>query len=163
VPPKTRYAQSGDVHIAWQAIGKGPADLVLVPGWISHVEQAWEVPAYAACLRRLADFCRVILLDRRGTGLSDSVGGLPTLEQRMDDVRAVMDAASRACPGSGGCSRSNDALVACNARISSVCARLERDGGVAPPRVGPATARRRALPSRPMHHATTTDSGVTGH
>jgi pimeloyl-ACP methyl ester carboxylesterase len=93
VPPETRYARSGDVNIAWQAIGEGPADLVLVPGWISHVEQAWEVPAYAACLRRLADFCRVILLDRRGTGLSDSVGGLPTLEQRMDDVRAVMDAA----------------------------------------------------------------------
>ena len=90
--PQTRYAKIGDVHIAYQVIGDGP-DLVLVPGWISHVEYAWEDPASRAFLTRLASFSRLILLDRRGTGLSDRVAELPTLEQRMDDVSAAMDAA----------------------------------------------------------------------
>jgi len=89
----TRYAKSGDVNIAYQVVGEGPIDLVVVPGWVSHVEHAWEVPVFAAFLRRLASFSRLILLDRRGTGLSDPVVGMPTLEERMDDVRAVMDAA----------------------------------------------------------------------
>ena len=93
MPPTTRYAKSGDVHIAYQVVGEGPLDLVLVPGWVSHVENAWEEPSFARFLRRLTSFCRLILLDRRGTGLSDPVATLPTLEQRMDDVRAVMDAA----------------------------------------------------------------------
>ena len=92
MPPTTRYAKSGDVHIAYQVVGEGPLDLVLVPGWVSHVENAWEEPSFARFLRRLTSFCRLILLDRRGTGLSDPVATLPTLEQRMDDVRAVMDA-----------------------------------------------------------------------
>jgi pimeloyl-ACP methyl ester carboxylesterase len=91
--PTTRYARSGDVHIAYQVAGEGASDLVLVPGWVSHVEYAWEDPWYADYLRRLASFSRLILLDRRGTGLSDRVAELPSLEQRMDDVRAVMDAA----------------------------------------------------------------------
>lgn len=91
--PKTRYAKSGDVNIAYQVAGEGPIDLVFVPGWVSHVEHAWEEPAMADFLRRLAGFSRLILLDRRGTGLSDPVVGMPTLEERMDDVRAVMDAA----------------------------------------------------------------------
>ncbi len=91
--PETRYARSGDVAIAWQVVGDGPLDLLVVPGWVSHVEYAWEVPAVADFLKRLASFSRLMLLDRRGTGLSDRVVGLPTLEQRMDDVRAVMDAA----------------------------------------------------------------------
>ncbi|MEW6269768.1 MAG: adenylate/guanylate cyclase domain-containing protein [Thermodesulfobacteriota bacterium] len=73
-------------------VGEGP-DLVLIPGWVSHVEHAWEVPSFAAFLHRLASFSRVLLFDRRGTGLSDRVASLPTLEQRMDDIRAVMDAA----------------------------------------------------------------------
>ncbi len=90
---ETRYAKSGDVHIAYQVVGEGPLDLVLVPGWVSHVEYAWEEPSLAAFLRRLASFSRLIFLDRRGTGLSDRVSALPTLEERMDDVRAVMDAA----------------------------------------------------------------------
>jgi pimeloyl-ACP methyl ester carboxylesterase/class 3 adenylate cyclase len=90
---RTRYAKSGDVHIAYQVIGdKGP-DLLLVPGWVSHVEYAWEDPWFSRFLRRLASFSRLILLDRRGTGLSDPVTDLPSLEQRMDDVRAVMDEA----------------------------------------------------------------------
>jgi len=91
--PTTRYARSGDVHIAYQVAGEGSHDLVLVPGWVSHVDYAWEEPHFSRFLRRLASFSRLILLDRRGTGLSDRVAEFPTLEQRMDDVRAVMDAA----------------------------------------------------------------------
>jgi class 3 adenylate cyclase len=95
VPPETRYAKSGDVNIAYQVVGDGPLDLVYVPGWISNIELMWEEPAHARLLRRLASFSRLILFDKRGTGMSDAVPveRLPTLEQRMDDVRAVMDAA----------------------------------------------------------------------
>ncbi len=93
-PPETRYARSGGVNIAYQVVGRGLLDLVLVPGWVSNVERAWEEPSYARFLERLASFSRLILFDKRGTGLSDRVSedALPTLEQRMDDVRAVMDA-----------------------------------------------------------------------
>jgi pimeloyl-ACP methyl ester carboxylesterase len=95
MPPETRYAKSGDVNIAYQVVGEGPFDLVYVPGWISNVELMWEEPAHARVLGRLAGFSRLILFDKRGTGLSDPVplDRLPTLEERMDDVRAVMDAA----------------------------------------------------------------------
>src|SRR5207249_11209887 len=92
-PPETRYAKSGEVHVAYQVVGSGPRDLVLVPGWVSHLEYEWEEPWFSRFLRRLASFSRLILLDRRGTGLSDRVPAPPSLEQRMDDVRAVMDAA----------------------------------------------------------------------
>ena len=93
--PKTEYARSGDVHIAYQVVGQGPLDLVYVPGWVSHVEQAWEEPTLARFLCRLGSFSRLIVFDKRGTGLSDRVPDdkLPTLEERMDDLRAVMDAA----------------------------------------------------------------------
>ena len=91
--PTTKYTRGGDAHIAYQVVGEGPHDLVLVPGWVSHIEHVWEEPAVSHFLRRLASFSRLILLDRRGTGLSDRVTVLPTLEQRMDDIRAVMDAA----------------------------------------------------------------------
>jgi class 3 adenylate cyclase/alpha-beta hydrolase superfamily lysophospholipase len=80
------------VHIAYQVFGKGELDLVIVPGWASHVEYAWEDPVYAHFLNRLGSFCRVAWFDKRGTGLSDRDVGMPTLEHRMDDVRAVMDA-----------------------------------------------------------------------
>jgi pimeloyl-ACP methyl ester carboxylesterase len=92
---ETRYAKSGDVHIAYQVVGDGPIDIVFVPGWITHLELAWEDPLEAAFLRRLASFSRLIVFDKRGTGLSDRVpvNELPILEERMDDVRAVMDAA----------------------------------------------------------------------
>src|SRR5438067_279693 len=90
--PETRYAVSGDVSIAYQVVGDGPFDLVYAPPFISHVELGWEVPSLAAYLRRLASFARLILFDKRGTGMSDRVGSLPTLETRMDDLRAVMDA-----------------------------------------------------------------------
>jgi pimeloyl-ACP methyl ester carboxylesterase len=91
--PKTRYAKSGDIHIAYQVNGEGPLDLVCVPGFVSHVEYVWEHPSVAQFFRRLMRFSRVIRFDKRGTGLSDRVTDVPTLEQRMDDVRAVMDAA----------------------------------------------------------------------
>jgi pimeloyl-ACP methyl ester carboxylesterase len=93
-PPQVRYAKSGDKHIAYQAVGEGPIDLVLVHGWVSHVELMWDEPSVARFHERLAGFSRLILFDKRGTGLSDKVAEneLPTLEQRMDDVRAVLDA-----------------------------------------------------------------------
>jgi pimeloyl-ACP methyl ester carboxylesterase len=91
---ETRYAKSGDLNIAYQVVGEGPRDLIYVPGWISNVELNWEEPALAHVLERLASFSRLILFDKRGTGLSDPVppDRLPTLEERMDDVRAVLDA-----------------------------------------------------------------------
>lgn len=93
--PETKYARSGNLHIAYQIAGEGPPDLVFVHGWISHIEHLWEEPSVARFLQRLTSFSRLILLDKRGTGLSDPVplDKLPTLEERMDDVRAVMDAA----------------------------------------------------------------------
>jgi pimeloyl-ACP methyl ester carboxylesterase/DNA-binding winged helix-turn-helix (wHTH) protein len=92
--PETMYARSGDVNIAYQVIGDAPLDLVFVMGWVSHLEYFWREPSFARFLMRLASFARLILFDKRGTGLSDRVPNneLPTLEQRMDDVRAVMDA-----------------------------------------------------------------------
>ena len=92
--PETMYARSGDVNIAYQVIGDAPLDLVFVMGWVSHLEYFWREPSFARFLLRLASFSRLILFDKRGTGLSDRVpiNKLPTLEQRMDDVRAVMDA-----------------------------------------------------------------------
>ncbi len=89
--PETHYAKSGDVHIAYQVTGDGPMDLVLVPGFVSHLDADWDSPARTRLLQRLSSFCRLIRFDKRGTGLSDKVR-IPTLEQRMDDVRAVMDA-----------------------------------------------------------------------
>ena len=89
--PETRYARSGKVSIAYQVLGQGPPDLVFVPGLISNVEYAWHQPAVAAWLRSLASFSRLIWFDKRGSGVSDRVTDVPTLETRMDDVRAVMD------------------------------------------------------------------------
>lgn len=90
----TRYVKSGDFNIAYQVLGEGAIDLVFIPGWVSHLEVGWDDPFLARFLRRLASFSRLILFDKRGTGLSDrvSVHELPTLEERIDDVRAVMDA-----------------------------------------------------------------------
>jgi pimeloyl-ACP methyl ester carboxylesterase/DNA-binding CsgD family transcriptional regulator len=93
---ETRYARSGPVSIAYQVVGDGPSDLVLVPGFVSHVEVAWEQPRLARFLGRLASFSRLIVFDKRGTGMSDPVAEPPTMEQRMDDIRAVMDAAGSA-------------------------------------------------------------------
>jgi class 3 adenylate cyclase/pimeloyl-ACP methyl ester carboxylesterase len=93
VPPVTRYARSGDLHIAYQVVGDGPIDMVYVPSWISQVEHYWEEPGVARYFNRLAAFSRLIMFDRRGSGLSDPVLDAPTLEEQMDDVVAVMDAA----------------------------------------------------------------------
>ena len=91
--PDTQYAKSGDVHIAYQAFGEGPINLVMVPGFVSNVEAYWEQPDFARFLNRLASYARVVTFDKRGTGSSDRVAELPGLDARMDDLRAVMDAA----------------------------------------------------------------------
>jgi class 3 adenylate cyclase len=92
-PREIQYARSGDVSIAYEVVGDGPPDVVLAQGFVHNLEFAWEHPRIAGCLERLASFCRLIRFDRRGSGLSDRVREVPPLEIRMDDLRAVMDAA----------------------------------------------------------------------
>ena len=94
MPPQTRYARSGDLHIAYQTLGDGPRDLVLVDQWFSNVDAAWEFPPLARLMTQLASFSRLIVFDKRGTGLSDPVAldALPTIEAWGDDLRAVLDA-----------------------------------------------------------------------
>jgi len=90
--PETRYAKGPEGNIAYQVIGEAPTDLVVVPGWFSHVDMLWSDPGWATFVGELASFARVILYDKRGTGLSDPVERVPTLESRVDDLRAVLDA-----------------------------------------------------------------------
>jgi class 3 adenylate cyclase len=92
--PATRYVKSDDVHIAYQVIGDGPLDLLLVPGFVSHIEATWQSPAASSFLHHLASFCRLILFDKRGTGMSDRGSQIFTLEQRMHDVHAILDEVS---------------------------------------------------------------------
>jgi pimeloyl-ACP methyl ester carboxylesterase len=92
-PPETRYARSSDLRIAYQVVGAGPVDVVFVLGFVSNFDLFWEMPEWANFFSRLAAFSRLILFDKRGTGLSDRIAGVANLEERMDDVRAVMDAA----------------------------------------------------------------------
>ena len=94
--PETKYAKSGPVSVAYQVLGDGAVDLVLVPGFVSHVEVAWEEPRLARFLTRLASFSRLIMFDKRGTGMSDPVASPPSMDERMDDIGAVMDAAGSA-------------------------------------------------------------------
>jgi len=89
--PTTRYVKSDDVHVAYQVIGDGPVDVLWVPGFVSHMEAAWQNPHAAAQMRRLSSFCRLILFDKRGTGMSDRGSQIFTLEQRMHDVQAILD------------------------------------------------------------------------
>jgi pimeloyl-ACP methyl ester carboxylesterase/DNA-binding CsgD family transcriptional regulator len=96
VRPETQYAKSGSVSIAYQVVGAGELDLVLVPGFVSHVEVAWEEPKLARFMTRLASFSRLIVFDKRGTGMSDPVADPPSMDQRMQDIGAVMDAAGSA-------------------------------------------------------------------
>lgn len=91
--PETRYAKGPEGNLAYQVVGDGPTDLVVVPGWFSHVDMLWGDPGWASFVGELASFARVILYDKLGTGLSDPVDGVPTLESRADDLRAVLDAA----------------------------------------------------------------------
>jgi pimeloyl-ACP methyl ester carboxylesterase/class 3 adenylate cyclase len=93
MPPEIRYAKSGDVHIAYQVFGQGPDNLIVIPGFISHIEHIWDSPDQAVWFNHVARRARVVMFDKRGTGLSDRLGQLPGLDQRMDDARAVMDAA----------------------------------------------------------------------
>ena len=92
IQPKTSYACNGDVNIAYQVIGDGPRDLLFIPAFVSHLDLYWTAPETTAFFRRLASFSRLILFDKRGTGLSDPASGVATLEERMEDVRAVLDA-----------------------------------------------------------------------
>ncbi len=89
--PKTRYANSGDGKIAYQVLGEGPLDIILLPGFVSNVEFYWELPTTTRIFERLASFARVVLWDKRGTGLSDPIDHVPTLDERVDDVIALMD------------------------------------------------------------------------
>ena len=91
-PPDTRYAKSGDLSIAYQVIGPGPLDLVYTSIWTNQIEHAWELASYRRFLERLASFSRLITFDKRGSGPSDRIAGTPTLEERMDDLRAVLEA-----------------------------------------------------------------------
>jgi hypothetical protein len=102
--PQTRYARSGDVNMAYQVGGTGACDLVWIPGFVQHVELAWEEPYRAHWLARLAERFRLIVFDKRGTGLSDRIVGEPSLETRMDDSRAV--------PGAAGSDRAAVAAAA---------------------------------------------------
>src|ERR687883_306013 len=91
-PPRTQYAKSGDLRVAYQVVGDGPFDIAFVPGFVSHVELLWEEPHCARFLERLGSIGRLILFDRRGLGMSDRPGRPPTMEESADDLRAVLDA-----------------------------------------------------------------------
>jgi pimeloyl-ACP methyl ester carboxylesterase len=93
VPPPVQYARSGELNIAYQVVGDGPADLLMIPGWFSHLALDWEEPTWVRWCERLASFARVIRFDKRGTGMSDRPPGIPTPDERMADARAVMDSA----------------------------------------------------------------------
>jgi class 3 adenylate cyclase len=93
VPPPVRYARSGELNIAYQVVGDGPSDLLMIPGWFSHLALDWEEPTWVRWCERLASFARVVRFDKRGTGMSDRPPGVPTPDERMADARAVMDAA----------------------------------------------------------------------
>jgi pimeloyl-ACP methyl ester carboxylesterase len=93
VPPPIKYARNGDVSIAYQVVGEGPNDVLLIPGWVSHLELDWEEPAWVRWCERLTRFSRLVRFDKRGTGLSDRPPGVATPEERMEDARAVLDAA----------------------------------------------------------------------
>jgi pimeloyl-ACP methyl ester carboxylesterase len=91
--PATRYARSGDIRIAYQVFGEGPINVVLAPPFVSSIENYWDEPDAARWLLRLGSYARVVMLDKRGTGMSDPVAELPGLDERIDDIRAAMDAA----------------------------------------------------------------------
>jgi class 3 adenylate cyclase len=109
--PQTRYARSGGVHIAYQVVGSGPIDLVLIPGAFSHVEHQWEDPGFTRLLERLASFSRLIVFDARGAGLSDRASDLPPMEEQMDDILAVLDAAGSSAAAFLGVSQAGPMAV----------------------------------------------------
>lgn len=129
--PEVQYAHSGEISIAYQAVGEGPRDLVYIPGWVSHLEYGWEHPRLAEFYTALAAFSRLILFDKRGTGLSDREFGLPSIDQRMDDVRAVMDSAGSARAVLLGMSEGCAMAIAFAARFPDRVRALIIDGGFA--------------------------------
>ena len=144
VERETQYAKSSGVSIAYQVVGEGATDLILVPGFASHVEVAWEEPRLAHFLGRLASFSRLIVFDKRGTGMSDPVASPPSMDLRMDDIRAVMDAAGSRRAALFGISEGGT--------LSLLFARAhpERTQSIGPLRVvGPSPSRTR-LPLRPV-------------
>ena len=110
-PPPTRYARSGDLSIAYHVLGEGPPDLVMTPGSTSHLEYEYGWPALVQFYERLGSFARVIRFDKRGTGLSDRTAGIATLEERMDDIRAIMDAAGSERAVIGGLSEGGEMSI----------------------------------------------------
>ena len=134
--PVTRYAKSGDVHIAYQVFGSGPIDLVFVPGFVSHIEAYWDHPDLARWLLRLASFARVATFDKRGTGLSDRVSELPSFDLRMDDARAVMDAAGMERAALLGISEGGPMAALFAATYPQRCRGLVLYGGFAEPPLG---------------------------
>jgi class 3 adenylate cyclase len=137
VEPETRYARSGDVSIAYQVTGDGPFDVVRIPAFMSHVELEWEIPKVAEFFRRLSSSCRLIRFDKRGTGMSDRVADMPTLETRMDDVRAVMDAAGSERAALLGHSEGVPMSILFAATYPDRCWALVLDGGFARERWAP--------------------------
>jgi class 3 adenylate cyclase/pimeloyl-ACP methyl ester carboxylesterase len=129
--PETRYAKSGDVHIAYQVFGEGPINLVFVPGFVSNIETYWDHPDLARWLLRLASFARVATFDKRGTGLSDRVSELPSFDLRMDDARAVMDAAGMERAAILGISEGGSLAALFAATYPQRCAGLVLYGGFA--------------------------------
>ncbi|MEX2253538.1 MAG: adenylate/guanylate cyclase domain-containing protein [Thermoleophilaceae bacterium] len=111
MPPETRYAKSGELNLAYQVVGDGPAEIVLVPSFVSHLEFLWADPTIKAWLDRITAFARVVLFDKAGTGLSDPVSGIPTLEERMAEIEAVMDAAGVKRPALFGLSEGGPSSI----------------------------------------------------
>ena len=103
--PRTRYAKYGYLNIAYQVVGGGDIDIVLVPSFVSHIEFFWGHPAVKSFFDRMAPFARLVIFDKTGTGLSDPVSGLPTIEQRAEEVEAVMDAVGMERAAIFGCPR----------------------------------------------------------
>jgi class 3 adenylate cyclase len=137
VEPDTRYARSGEVSIAYQVLGDGPFDLVRIPPFMSHVELEWQVPGIATFHRRFASFCRLIRLDKRGTGMSDRVSEVAPLETRMDDVRAVMDAVGSERAALLGVSEGAPMSILFAATYPERCWALVLEGGFARERWAP--------------------------
>src|SRR5215472_12782751 len=129
--PQTRYARSGDVCIAYQVVGDGPFDVVFAPPDITHVELAWGMTGIAALLRGIAEHARLLVFDKRGTGMSDQITGAPTLEERSDDIRAVMDAVGSARAAVFGGSESAPMSVAFAASHPERVSALVLYGGMA--------------------------------
>src|SRR4051794_17597623 len=137
MPSRTRYAKAGDVHIAWSEMGEGPADLVFCSAYVSHVEHLMAHPLPAALFERLARFCRVILFDRRGSGLSDRVLSAPTLEEQMQDILTVMDAAGSERAALVGFTGGGPLAILAGATHPGRCSALFLGAGFAPAGWGP--------------------------